>query len=209
MRNFVIIFLLFGTLFPGDRLRSLILPGWGEISKGHISKGKVFLYSEALLWVSLIGSSKASDWYYSDQRAFAAQHAGIDIALKDAIYGIHIGQYNDIVEYNDVKERQRSKPMEIDLNGHVIREYGHEIYPESQGYDWSWDTSDNRQFYNKLRVTSGIYNQYKRFAIAGLILNRFISLIDVLYIERTSGNKMESNLYPTNDGLVWNLSIKL
>ena len=208
MKNYIIIIIVVSILFPGDRLKSLIVPGWGEISKGHFDKGKTFLYVDAALWISMLGSSKASDWYYDDQRAFAIQHAGIDISKKDAIYGIHIGQYNSIIDYNDVKERQRSKLMELDDSGNVIREYGHEIYPESQGYDWFWDTNENRKSYNKLRVNSGIYNQYKKFAIAGLILNRFISLIDVLYIERTTESRLDSSLYPMNNGLVWNLSFK-
>ena len=109
MKNYIIIILLVSTLFAGDRLKSLIVPGWGEISKGHIDKGKMFIYADATLWISMIGSSKASDWYYDDQRAFAIQHAGVDIADKDAIYGIHVGQYNSIIDYNDVKGKQYYK----------------------------------------------------------------------------------------------------
>ena len=53
------------------------------------------------MWISTISTYKMSGWYHDDQRAFAIEHAGIDIDLKDPLYGIHIGQYDNIITYND------------------------------------------------------------------------------------------------------------
>ena len=40
------------------------------------------------------------------------------------------------VDFNDIKERQRSLIMDLDSKGYVVREYGHEIYPEGVEYNW-------------------------------------------------------------------------
>jgi hypothetical protein len=75
--------------------------------------------------------------------------------------------------------------METDPNGDLIREYGHSIYPENGNFFWEWDTTSNRQSYNDMRVSSANWDKYANFAIAGLIVNRVISVIDVIYLERT------------------------
>ena len=61
MRNFIIIFLLVGTLFPGDRLRSLVLPGWGEISLGNKSSAQKLMAMEMVLWLMLIKGKNLSE----------------------------------------------------------------------------------------------------------------------------------------------------
>ena len=54
-------------------------------------------------------------------------------------------------------------------------------------FDWEWDNTTNRQSYKDMRVSSANWDKYANFAIAGLIINRVISVIDVMYMERTGG----------------------
>ena len=47
--------------------------------------------------------------------------------------------------------------LKYDSNGNIIREYGHEVYPEGIGYDWSWDSNVNRSTFNSMRINSSNY----------------------------------------------------
>ena len=152
-----------------SKLQSLILPGMGELTMGHEKRARSFFIREAAIWFVYIGGTKASSWYESDYRAFAALHTGIDMDGKDYIFAVNMGHYNSFTEYNEAKVRQRQV---------------HKIYAEQQGNEWQWDNKKNQKHFDKLRIQSVTYEKYARFAIAGLILHRLISLIDLIYLER-------------------------
>jgi len=67
-------------------------------------------------------------------------------------------------EFIAAKNRQR----EIDLK-----------YPEGEGYEWEWDSSANRTKFEDLRIRSAQSDKFASFAVAGLVLHRVVSLIDV------------------------------
>ena len=197
--------------FSDAKLKSVILPGWGEASMEQHKRSRFFLSSDALLWIGAIGGNWVSNGYQSDYTAFALQHANIDITVGDYLYSVDVGHYDNIIEYNEVKERQRSQEIELYPDGSLKRESGHEIYPEGEGFDWHWDFSSNRQSYNSMRIKSGSFKKYSNFAIAGLIINRVISFIDVLYLERT-GKKtfFSTSVLPSGkDGMRWQISIPI
>ena len=57
--------------------------------------------------------------------------------------------------------------------------------PENYDFDWEWDSDFSRKSYKDMRISSANWDKYANFAIAGLIVNRVISVIDVMYLERT------------------------
>ena len=66
-------------------------------------------------------------------------------------------------------------------------------YDEEFNYwDWNGDSLIRKQ-YDIWRNKSELYNEAKGFLIAGMLLNRIISIINVLSIEKE--NKIESNFY--------------
>ena len=101
--------------------------------------------------------------------------------------------------------------MKTDLNGLLIREYGHAIYPDNGNFDWEWNSESNRRIYQNIRLASSNWDKYSNFAIAGLIVNRIISLIDILYLERTGKSlKATSQMISTHKGnFIFNLSISI
>ena len=176
MKKIVLIIIIVSSLQSAQmsyssksKLQSLILPGLGELNMGYEKKARSFFIREAALWIVCIGGAKASSWYESDYRAFAELHANIDMDGKDYIFAVHMGHYNSLTEYNETRARQRETE---------------DIYPEGQGNEWQWDSTDNRIHFDKLRIQSISYEKYSRFAIGGLVLHRIISLIDVIYLER-------------------------
>ena len=157
------------TAAKTNKLQSLILPGLGEFKMGHEKRARSFFIREAALWLICIGGKEVSNWYESDYKAYAELHADVNMAGKDYLFAVNMGHYDSFTEYNDIKERQR----QID-----------KIYEEGQGNEWQWDNTQNRINFDSMRIKSLNYEKYARFAIGGLVLHRFISLIDVIYLER-------------------------
>ena len=57
-------------------------------------------------------------------------------------------------------------------------------YKGGEGLEWQWDNKANRIKFDKMRINSGIYRKYAKFAVGGLVLHRLISFFDVIYLER-------------------------
>ena len=170
---------------PNNKLKSLILPGWGEISSGKNFRGQVFLGSEIMLWIGLLGGNNLSKQYQSDYTGFAIEHADVNWDKTDYLFAVDLGYYESLSNYNSEKRRQRSLKMRTLPSGEVVREFGYDVYPENGDFYWNWDSKENRVKYNDLRVKSVLWGKVNSFAIAGLILNRVASFIDVLFLERS------------------------
>lgn len=164
--------LLTQTVFAGPKLKSLILPGWGEASISETNRAKNFFIREAILWVSVIGGNSLHNWYKQDYESFGELHADVDFTGKDYIFAVNMGHYDSMTLYNDDMERRRAIE---------------DLYSESNNEHWEWDTKANRLKFDKMRITSANSKKVANFAIAGLIVHRIVSVIDVLYLERKSG----------------------
>ena len=150
-------------------VKSAILPGLGEHSLGNKQRAKQFYFQEFGIWLTFIGFKTLSQLYKSDYRAFASLHANVDMQNKDYDYAVIIGDYDSYEDFIDAQLRQRDK-----------------IYytmPENSGYEWNWDSKSNRLKFDKIRYNSGLFNKYSKFTLGGLVVNRIISIIDVLYLK--------------------------
>ena len=177
--------LLVSMAFSGSRTKSLLFPGWGELSLNQNSRGQKLMAADIILWLTVFNGKNLSKNYESDYRAFASEHADVNWSHTDYLFAVDIGYYESLNDYNSAKARQRSLELETDLNGGLIREYGHAIYPENGDFDWQWDSDSNRKSYKDIRISSANWDKYANFAIAGLLVNRVISVIDVMYLEKT------------------------
>ncbi len=149
-------------------VKSVIIPGWGELASGNQNRAKQFFIQEAGIWLTFLGMKSASNWFESDFRAFASLHAGVDMSNKSLQYATDIGDYNTYDEFVAVKLRNRQ------IN---------DIWPEGLGYEWEWDSESNRRKFDKIRINRGLADKYATFAIGGMVAHRLISMIDVLYLE--------------------------
>ena len=155
-------------------IKSFLVPGWGQNELGYKSRSKKYIYVEVGILLSLYTSSKYSNEIKRNYIAYAAKHAGIVATGKDREYWVDIGNFNTLNDYNSEHLRNR--------------EVG-ELYPQTQKWNWNWDTSKNRKYFESRRIQSDKMKLFSTFAIGGLFLNHFVSSIDALYLKRLSTSK--------------------
>jgi len=202
MRNLFLSLIIMATLYPSDnakpsfnKLKSVILPGYGEYSMGHETRARSFFIREAALWVFCLGSKKLANWYEDDYIAFAELHANVDMAGKEYLYTVNIGHYDSFDKYNEIKLRQRQTD---------------DVYQDGENLEWEWDSKQNRYRYNDMRLQSITFQKATNFAIAGLVIHRAISFFDVLFLERKNlGVHFTPQVSPQNNSFKFNFSIDL
>ena len=184
MKKYLLLIILCATYLSAqiqvnakNKLQSLMLPGWGQQTLGESKRAQNYYIREAALWLIYIGSKKTANWYESDYTAFAELHSDVEMDGKNYLFSVNIGHYESFEQYNATKERKRQ----------VEDKYG-----ENKGLEWQWDNSVNRIKYDEMRIKSVTYDKYARFAIAGLILHRLVSFIDVIYLS----NNLQVNIEP-------------
>lgn len=162
-----------------QKIQSLALPGYGEFSLGYKNRAHKFFIIEAALWLCYLRSNKYHHLYKKDYQAFAELHAGvIDMSNKDYLFAVNVGHFDSFNEFNEVKLRQRNT---------------NEIYLDQHENWWLWNSKKNRIRYDQMRINSQIYKKISYFSISGLILNRIISFIDVVYLENNNRISFQSS----------------
>jgi len=93
-------------------------------------------------------------------------------------------------DYNETMDRQRRN-----------------ISYSDDKYNWDWDNDNSRNTFNDLRTKSALAKKINNFTISALILNRFISFFDVIYLNGKK-YKIDSSVLPiSNNSLLFNCSI--
>ena len=142
-------------------LRSILIPGWGQLAEGKKSLGYAFLTTEVLLISGVIGFNMYSSWLEDDYRTYAAQHAGVTGNPGHQFY-VEIGNWMDRRSFNERRLQ--------------FRQYD-ELYSESS-MDWSWDSDAARRYFRNMRIDSDQVRQNSMLLIGGLILNHFVAAIE-------------------------------
>lgn len=196
MKKIILILLFVSTIFPASRdiLKSAVFPGWGQLSIEQPDRAKSFFIRESAILLTFFGSRYVKEWYEDDYKAFARAHANVNTANKSYQYYVDLGNYMSLDEFNSAKDRRR----EVHLK-----------YNDEAGYNWEWDSENNQDKFDKMRITSATSKKVTSFAVGAMITHRIISMIDVLYLKRKSSNmRMTSSLVPTSrDDLVFNISL--
>jgi hypothetical protein len=143
-------------------LQSLLLPGWGQHYAESRGMTKVFIAAEVALWGSYLGFKLNSDWKESDYRDLAASHAGVDLNGKTAGYFFDIGIYDNLADYNQASLRDRD-----------VRA----LYPDTEEYQWDWDSTENRIRFDGLRIKSDEANNNANLTIALIFVNHLVSAL--------------------------------
>ena len=202
--KYILIFILFLSVsysqlvekIDSNALKSLVLPGWGQMSLKENTRSKNFFISEACIWLSYLGSHYANKWYKDDYMTFGSYHADINLSnINDddlSLLIVHMSQYDNMNEYNETMDRKRSTSR----------------YPENSIYNWDWDNTSNRNSFKSLRVNASRAKEINNFVISAFVINRIVSFIDVIYLSNKE-YKIESSISPqlNNKNLIFNFSI--
>ena len=180
-----------------NAFKSLAVPGWGQMEMSEDKRAKNFFILEACTWISFLGSNYSNNWYTDNYMSFGSYHAGIDLDnISDnelSLLVVHLSQYDNMYEYNDMMERQRRYD---------------DVYPDIPKYQWDWDSNKNRNSFNDLRVKSSFAKKMNNFTIAALLVNRALSFFDVVYLNGESKYKLESTVFPnTKNSVIINCTL--
>jgi hypothetical protein len=172
-------------------IRSIIIPGWGQHFLNEPAAARKYYISEAGLAIGMLVSRSLVDARQRDYRSFAAEKAGADFAEKPDIYYVRIGAYDNINEYNEVMLRNR----QLDA-----------VYQLGTGSDWDWNSKVDRLQFKEIRNASQTWAKLSAFLIGGMLLNRVVSAVHVLFLTRT---ELESTtaLMPLPGGGQWTVAI--
>jgi len=179
----IIIIIFSSSIYPSQIWKSFIAPGWGEKSLNNNIKGDAHLLSEIILLSSVFFCGNQYQTYRNDYRIYGTDNAGVNWYGKNDLFAAHVGNYNSMEEFNN-QQLLNFGPSAFIYNG--------------ESYYWNWNNdSIIRNQYDTWRNKSELYDEAKGFLIAGMLLNRIISMINVLSIEKE--NKIESNFYYNNN----------
>ena len=155
-------------------VKSLVLHGWGEYSLDNQIRGRIFVLSETVLLLAILGSYSVSQRQETEFRAYAAEHAGISPDGKDRQFWVDIGNYSSLLAFNEEHLRWR------DFNA---------LYEDNDTWTWAWDSGNNRERFENMRIASDSWRLRGSFLIGGVVLNHIVSAIDALYLSKISNIK--------------------
>jgi hypothetical protein len=147
---------------PKPFFKSLAIPGWGQYSQQR--KGAAFrsIGVEALLWGGMLGFRNYGNLLADDYKSYASSHAGIAAGGKDHQFFVDIGNYNSVGEYNERQEIERDW----------------EALYQGENYYWQWDSAENMNVYEDIRVKSDLYRNSVIYFAGAIVVNHIVSAID-------------------------------
>lgn len=161
-----------GQFLQGNKSRgkaflfSLLIPGMGERYVGSNKKATFFLATEVSLWLTYSGFITYREWRKEDYKTYAASFAKVELDGKSDSYFIDVGNYNSIYDYNDAKLRDRNLP---------------DYYRDVDTFYWQWQSQENRQKFDQLRISSDTANNRSMFVIGAILANHVLSAIDAVW----------------------------
>ena len=141
---------------------SLILPGLGDLYAENFGTGKYFMGGDAGLWLAYGGIRVYGQWLKDDAKTLAGQSASANFDGKDDKFEVNLGNFADVLSYNDAKLRNREYEL---------------LYDPKSNFAWQWSSDADRLHYKDLRNRGEGTLRNSQFVLGALILNRVISAI--------------------------------
>jgi hypothetical protein len=159
-------------------LSSAVLPGTGELLLGAGLRGEVMMWLDGALLGGLAGLSWYATSRESDARLQAARWAGADLSISESRYYRALEGYDNAEEYN---EQVRS-----DARARFPQDPARQrSYFDSLAYSgissWNWSSDSARYDYWNTRRSSRSAELTGQFAVAALVLNRLVSVVDCAF----------------------------
>jgi len=167
-------------------LMSFAIPGTGELYAKNTSSGVASLAAETLLWLGYFGFLQQAKWTENDYKKYAEAYSGTQITGADDLYYTLLQDYYCSAEYNNfvyLYARNAlygyynfTEPWTQEDYDQFIEEY---LYIGDQAWDWG---SKNVWYrYGELRREKNKYKIISKFTIAGMLVNRLVSMIKAVH----------------------------
>lgn len=199
---FIVIFIFTPILAQSEAskiniVKSLIVPGWGELSLGNKS-GYIFIASEAFLWLSNLYYHSESDLKLEESYQYALKYAHINPGnygtdyyrdlSKYMSYGFETGGHNQEI----VSEAQDLFPDNPAAQQDYIQD---NIYTEE--YYWNWDNKNHRGKYREIRNKSLDYSEIAKSLGGAILANHLLSGLNAFRIIKKR-NKLDLSMSLNN-----------
>jgi hypothetical protein len=182
----------------GALAASLVLPGSGEYYLDHGSRSKYFWGADLMGWAAVFVAWHSAERELSAAQNYAGRYASASDAPRDPEFlallaswasrggsDLHSGSPDNGEDYNQDLLRQG-----LSVN---------EEYPNTEKYSWDWGLSDNPENTMHQKEFAEIMSRYRtgkivfQASVGLLVLNRLLSLVDVLQIYRSTAVKKASS----------------
>ncbi len=160
-------------------LKSLLLPGWGQLSTGANTRARSFIVAEGLLWSTFASFQIYSHLKQDDLESFAVQSAGVNGIGKEKTFYTDVSNFIDIYEHNE--ERRR------------FRRYD-DVYPIDDKHFWKWNSVKDQNRFDELRLSAEKANRNSTLILGAIIVNHVISGIDAIFVARGKVTKIGSHV---------------
>ncbi|MFQ5905494.1 MAG: hypothetical protein ACE5JA_02885 [bacterium] len=165
---------------------SAALPGAGEYYMGSTGRSKAFFGIELATWASYLAFTYHGRRVRDRYKLFAAANASADMNIDSEEYWNAI-EWNATNEDHNERVREDARalyPGDFDRQQEYIREH---IY--TGRLSWSWKDGGATEEFRRLRRESRDAFQYAIYSTGFALLNRLVSLMDVILITRSGEKK--------------------
>lgn len=187
-------------------LLSALLPGSGEQLYNARGRATLFWVTEAVLWTTLWWSYNQRERALTNAYSYAARYASAstssrsDVALLQAMADYRSRSGNATLS--------SSPQLGDDYNQEQLRAGNaiDERWPNHPDNSWDWGNPEAMENQDRWDHYKGLVSDYRLYQISfqaiigGLLLNRLLSLADVLQLHRTGGKQPTARLLPSGTG---------
>ena len=174
---------------------SVLLPGLGQHYLGEQSYAKAFIWTDVALWVATFGSYYFGERQIASARSYASRYAGISNPPSSESF---LNLMADYRSRGGVDGENANPDSDEDYNQAMLRSGKaiDEDYPYDEEHTWNWGSSDNPETSRHMDHYSDILRNYRisriafQISIGALILNRVISVLDVMRIYRSTSSNL-------------------
>ena len=155
-------------------LRSLAVPGWGQLATGHKTQAALFLGLEAGSWASYITFQRQGTLRRNAYLETARMYAGIDLADKDDRMRRLVGQWQSNEVFNQYVVRREAAFFIEDPAEQEAYIAAHSL---GGAESWAWTDFEDFLRYRDQRQSSESAFHNSEFVVGFAIVNRLVSAV--------------------------------
>ena len=175
---------------------SALLPGMGELYLGERSLVRPFVWTDAALWLTAIGSYVIGEKYVTSAHSYAVRHAGLTSGSRDVSMLNTVGDYRS---RSGVAGQNSSPDRDEDYNQAMLRA-GKEVNDDlDESIQWDWGSSDNPESTEHIDEFKSRMRHYRvsrivfQVSVGALVINRVVSMLNAMRIYRATSSKAFSS----------------
>lgn len=171
---------------------SALLPGMGELYLGEKQFVRPFVWTDAALWMTTIGSYFIGERFIASAHNYAVRYAGLNSNSRKISMLNIVGDYRS---RGGIDGQNSSPDMDEDYNQSMIRagkEIDEELAAEIQ---WDWGSSDNPESTEHIEEYKSRLRHFRisriifQASMGALVLNRVVSVLNSIRVYRATSSK--------------------